>query len=169
MAHHSNAMLNSFSIIAMAFLSTVLIAFGWMPCPICCTGGISTECCANIGIPETLFLTLTHVSGACTCLDGAVVTLTWDAVNSWWAGSTTVCTSRTFSVKFYCQSGGSFWIVDQHTGNQCWVTSTPTQTVSGTCSLPFSVTFSSAFAFTLGTAALCCPGTNGTYDGVVSE
>jgi len=170
------------STLLLSFLSVVLIAFGWMPC--CCpSGGIITDCCSSIAIPETLYLTLTHVSGSCTCFDGTVVTLTWivDSGPLWgpgyWKGSATVCTDQTWVVRFYCnQTFDATWDLEDGIsgdGGTCFMVGHGAGTsTTGTCSLPFSVTYSSSvfFSSNINSAPLCCAAvSSGTYTGVITE
>lgn len=89
-----------------------------LTCP-CCDGtvdsGIGTppasgvDLCGCTGTPETL---TASISGMGCCLDGVSVTLTWDAANSWWYGSSPAsgCASGNLILKLYC-SGGA-WALD---------------------------------------------------------
>ena len=159
-------------VVFAAFISVALIAFGWMPCPVCCVvSGVSTLCCVGVGIPETLYFTLTHVSGTCTCLDGVVVQLDFvaDANAPWdpgyWQGSLgSVCTNKTIVIRFYCRSSPppNLFLINDVTsgaGATCFVFNGLTGVTLDSCS-PFSASgtvtldSSSPFSccFTLGTS-----------------
>ena len=57
-------------------------------------------CCSD-PLPETLHATVPAGSG-CPCLEGEVVTLTFDAGTNQWAGDKTVCSGESFHVAFTC-------------------------------------------------------------------
>lgn len=69
----------------------------------CCEAGVTTCCCPDDPIPTVLKATLTNVSG-CSCLNGQVVTLTWDGIDSW-DGSFTAC-GQTVLLAFTCADMG---------------------------------------------------------------
>lgn len=86
-----------------AFLSVALIAFGWMPCPVCCSSGVTVVCCAN-PIPETLTLTVTLVSGnSCTGFVGTTQPLTWDG--SVWISDVITDGGAVYTFSIRCISG----------------------------------------------------------------
>lgn len=73
-----------------------------------CGGTIVTACCPG-GLPATLHATFAADPGACFCLDGLAIPLTWDG--TLWAGTaTTSCSgSPTFVIAFECTDGGTNW------------------------------------------------------------
>lgn len=97
----------------LAFLSTALIAFGWHPC---CCQGILTACCPDNRIPEVLTGTF---SSPCACVNGVVITLTWNGVDRW--ESTTAdpfgCGTANESFKFtlICAAGPTWTLTIQET------------------------------------------------------
>jgi len=69
------------------------------PCP---GPGVLRPCCAN-PLPATLHATLQDISG-CPCMDGEVVTLTYDANTGGWSGLKNVCVGVSITMGFSCGS-----------------------------------------------------------------
>jgi hypothetical protein len=95
-------------------------------------GGVLTNCCPN-AIPVTLHVTFTNGTGACTCLNGVVVTITnlGGASSNIWQGSITAC-GTTVLVTMSCinQVGVGFvWTINLNGG-------LPTIASTVTCSPP---------------------------------
>jgi len=158
------------TLLLTSFLSVALIAFGWMPCPVCCSDLIFNSCCDEVGLPTTLFVTMTKVSGPCTCLDGAVNTITWvdDPGTPWgdgyWQGSLSVC-GCTWTVRLACHEEGEFaqqFVLADFDSTSCPVFGTPEVHSSFTCS-PFSL------SGTIAAPASCFPNNSGTFSYTVTE
>lgn len=72
---------------------------------------IVTLCCSGTPVPQTLTATFTDGTVACpgdydvtdcTGLTGTVVTLTYDALNSWWQGTAAYGSGNEVEVRVYC-------------------------------------------------------------------
>jgi hypothetical protein len=68
----------------------------------CTTSGIVLPCCP-VPLPATVHATIPAGSG-CPCMDGTVVTLTYNALSQSWSGSTSVCFGDTLTIVFKCGS-----------------------------------------------------------------
>ena len=77
-------------------------------------GGTVTVACCPGGLPQTLYATLTNVSG-CACLDGVVVAVTWNG-GSWSGMSGSVCSGHTAFVDVLCTEEGT-WVI----GVECFL------------------------------------------------
>lgn len=81
------------------------------PCG-CCDPKV-TDCCPDLALPDTLYAEITAwyavLGGDCTCLDGIIVAMTWNATLGYWEGDyTTSCGDGgvTLTFSLVCISGG---------------------------------------------------------------
>lgn len=89
-------------------LSVALLAFGWMPCPACCT--VTLSCCPFAGpFPTTLYVTVQPKTSLGANIGSPVSwPLVYDPATSKWRGSGTIpqCTDSTdVTYEFYCVGG----------------------------------------------------------------
>src|SRR5437764_7001247 len=85
-------------------------------CTACCPADtvIIPGCCGGVGIPTTLHVTISNVLG-CLCVDGLVVTITWNGSTGWIGSATINCDSgRNTQVWFSLNpcNVGSSWTMD---------------------------------------------------------
>jgi hypothetical protein len=108
----------------------------------CTSSGIVLGCC-NMTLPNTLYATI-HDQFGCVCMDGVVVTLTYDPVTQFWLGSAPI----------NCACGTLLHVSFQPIGNTClansnvWCGSGQRLTgITGNISCnPFQVTSNISFA-----------------------
>jgi len=99
-------------VLALAFLSVALIAFGWAPC--CCGGGpacVAQACCPPPGVSKNLVLVL-HCPTV-PCVDGTRLYLVSTGGNSWVVSCAQLCPANFYGVlvghKFTLSCASTYW------------------------------------------------------------
>lgn len=128
------------------------------------------DCCNNLRIPRTLFITFVISSGNCSCLDGVSFPIQFDDANLWWEGSTEVSCQggRTLAVRMACENiGGFVFTLREGTGNECsFNILTPPAQGQTTCGDPFTATWTANLTFA---ATPSCCNTVSVFGAVVTE
>jgi hypothetical protein len=67
------------------------------------SGECTTVCtaCCSAGIPTTLYATLTN-NANCACLNGVVLTMTYNSGGGYWSGTTSICGAGEIEIRIAC-------------------------------------------------------------------
>jgi hypothetical protein len=108
--------------------------------PNCPPPGVTTQCCPNTTLPDTLHAIITAIAG-CACAP-STITLNWDGVSKWTGQGALGSCGRNVTFSVHCDNTAPLawtWRLDYSFSDNCIAAVTNKDAVSGGCTPPDQV------------------------------